>query len=159
MRCVGTSTTATPPGLWSTRCSFPVCRLPSRITVTLRWPLIWHSLIAPKINSWYIRNTLIAHWQTLKSFQTVYYYLFLRFVTQGVYIMGNEGKDEIQPITSLCKEAPADWVCAGGSGEQVVHLPYSSGTTGLPKGVEITASNWLAVLSSIGWEMETLSYI
>ncbi|XP_063880140.1 uncharacterized protein LOC135111111 [Scylla paramamosain] len=69
---------------------------------------------------------------------------------KGIYILGNEGKDDVQPVTSLWKEAPADWVCDGASGDQVLHLPYSSGTTGLPKGVEITATNWLAVLSCIG---------
>lgn len=71
---------------------------------------------------------------------------------KGIFVMGKEAVDETKPITSLWKEAPADWTCSSGSGDQVVHLPYSSGTTGLPKGVKLTAANWLAVLSTSGRE-------
>ncbi|KAG0714697.1 4-coumarate--CoA ligase-like 7 [Chionoecetes opilio] len=69
---------------------------------------------------------------------------------KGINILGDKATDDIKPVTSLRQEAPAEWACTGGSGDQVLHLPYSSGTTGLPKGVEITAGNWLAMLSNIG---------
>lgn len=76
--------------------------------------------------------------------------LFYSIYHQGVYLLGNEGKDGIQPLSSLWREAPEDWECCGLSGNGVVHLPYSSGTTGLPKGVELTSANWLATLATVG---------
>lgn len=71
---------------------------------------------------------------------------------KGVYLLGNESKDGIQPLSSLWKEAPEEWECCGVSGSRVVHLPYSSGTTGFPKGVELTSENWLATLVIAGGE-------
>ncbi|XP_042223131.1 4-coumarate--CoA ligase 1-like isoform X3 [Homarus americanus] len=68
---------------------------------------------------------------------------------KGIFILGNEAQDTVQPISSLWKKAPDNWECHGVCGDKVVHLPYSSGTTGLPKGVEITSRNWLTVLSTI----------
>lgn len=69
---------------------------------------------------------------------------------KGMYLLGNEAKDCVKPLSSLKKEAPDNWEFHGVSGDSVVHLPYSSGTTGLPKGVELTSANWLAVLSTVG---------
>lgn len=59
--------------------------------------------------------------------------------------------DGIEPIISLQQEAPQDWVPSGVSGDGLILLSYSSGTTGLPKGVKLSSSNWLAVLSTAGY--------
>ncbi|KAK3857149.1 hypothetical protein Pcinc_032166 [Petrolisthes cinctipes] len=69
---------------------------------------------------------------------------------KGLYVLGNNAVDGIEPVTSLQQEAPIDWAPSGVSGEGLVLLPYSSGTTGLPKGVELSSFNWLAVLSTSG---------
>ncbi|XP_069177881.1 uncharacterized protein [Procambarus clarkii] len=69
---------------------------------------------------------------------------------KGIYLLGNEAKDSVEAVYSLKKEAPDNWECQGVCGDKVAHLPYSSGTTGLPKGVQLTATNWLAVLSTVG---------
>lgn len=115
--------------------------------------------IATFANPLYTPDELRRHFTHSNSSWIIVHPLFLPNVQaaikdndniKGIYILGNEAKDDIQPVTSLQQEAPADWVCSGGSGDQVIHLPYSSGTTGLPKGVQITAANWLAVLSCIG---------
>ncbi|XP_042223130.1 4-coumarate--CoA ligase 1-like isoform X2 [Homarus americanus] len=76
---------------------------------------------------------------------------------KGIFILGNEAQDTVQPISSLWKKAPDNWECHGVCGDKVVHLPYSSGTTGLPKGVEITSRNWLTVLSTIRREYMNIS--
>ncbi|KAK7067071.1 hypothetical protein SK128_021687 [Halocaridina rubra] len=70
---------------------------------------------------------------------------------KGIYVLGDSAIGDLQPITSLYKDAPDDWKQRQGlEGNDVVHIVYSSGTTGLPKGVELTSSNWLAVLSVDG---------
>ncbi|CAL4075204.1 unnamed protein product, partial [Meganyctiphanes norvegica] len=69
---------------------------------------------------------------------------------QGVYILGESAVEEYEAITSIGKDPPAEWSGSGLDGDSVVHLPYSSGTTGLPKGVLLTSRNWQAALSSAG---------
>lgn len=59
--------------------------------------------------------------------------------------------DGIEPITNLQQEAPQDWVPSGVSGDGLVLLSYSSGTTGLPKGVKLSSTNMLAALSAVGY--------
>lgn len=70
--------------------------------------------------------------------------------SQGVYVLGSSAVNGVEPLMSLAQDQPESWQYHGVSGDSVIHLPYSSGTTGLPKGVELTSSNWLAVLSTIG---------
>ncbi|XP_037788187.1 4-coumarate--CoA ligase 1-like isoform X1 [Penaeus monodon] len=69
---------------------------------------------------------------------------------KGVYVLGSSTVNGVEPLVGLAQDQPDSWEYHGVSGNNVVHLPYSSGTTGLPKGVELTSSNWLAVLSTIG---------
>ena len=42
--------------------------------------------------------------------------------------------------------------------EDVAVMPYSSGTTGLPKGVMLTHYNLIANMSQIGWEVKPYTY-
>lgn len=65
-------------------------------------------------------------------------------------MLGSSTVNGVEPLVGLAQDQPDSWEYHGVSGNNVVHLPYSSGTTGLPKGVELTSSNWLAVLSTIG---------
>ncbi|XP_066939490.1 uncharacterized protein [Macrobrachium rosenbergii] len=70
---------------------------------------------------------------------------------KGMYVLGDAGAGEMPTLKSLSKEASEDWKKRSGlSNGDAIHIPYSSGTTGLPKGVELTSKNWLAVLSVIG---------
>lgn len=70
---------------------------------------------------------------------------------KGIYVLGDTENGEVKPIASLYKEAPEEWKNQPGlSGDSVVHIPYSSGTTGLPKGVQLTSTNWLSVLCVTG---------
>ena len=70
---------------------------------------------------------------------------------QGIYVLGSDKVGEIPPLRSLSKEAPEDWKKSSWlSGDSVIHIPYSSGTTGLPKGVELTSRNWLSVICVSG---------
>lgn len=73
-------------------------------------------------------------------------------------MLGSSAVNGVEPLVGLSQDQPESWQYHGVSGDSVVHLPYSSGTTGLPKGVELTSSNWLAVLSTIGYVYLSFMY-
>ena len=68
-----------------------------------------------------------------------------------MYTLGETVIEYYKPITSLEQVPPADWSPNGLGGDETIHIPYSSGTTGLAKGVELTSKNWLAAISNGGY--------
>ena len=64
----------------------------------------------------------------------------------SIYVMG-EGTDQAQPLASLFQE-PIEQVVVDYTDHTVV-LPYSSGTTGLPKGVMLTHYNLVANINQL----------
>ncbi|XP_076043780.1 uncharacterized protein LOC143026880 [Oratosquilla oratoria] len=54
---------------------------------------------------------------------------------------------EFPSFFSLSRPAPEGWAPVPIEPDDVILLPYSSGTTGLPKGVQVTSRNWVFALT------------
>jgi 4-coumarate--CoA ligase len=69
-------------------------------------------------------------------------------VRELVVIGDADGADGVTPFVELLAADPLEQVAV--TGDAVATLPYSSGTTGLPKGVMLTHGNLVANLAQVG---------
>ncbi|XP_076040020.1 uncharacterized protein LOC143024769 isoform X2 [Oratosquilla oratoria] len=70
---------------------------------------------------------------------------------QGLYVLtpkdfGTADGNSVPSVFNFSSEPPTDWRPAPMEDEQIVALPFSSGTSGVPKGVMITSKNLVTAM-------------